>query len=235
VAFGLSLLVWMAWGFQAVDLPTGVLSSNSIVRVVDTGTAIRFQPRANRRDTGVIFLPGGLVDPDAYAPLMKNIAAYGHSAQLLRLPWRCACVESQVTELFANIKAVIDANRDTRWFLAGHSRGAMLATRFARESQTEIAGLILLGTTHPRDFDLSATPLKVTKLIGTRDGIATPAATRQNAKLLPASTVWVEIEGGNHVQFGYYRHQLLDGTATITRQQQQAAVLKAIRLALLDK
>lgn len=221
----------MVWGYQATDLPAGVLLTNSAVKVTDVDERIIFQPRASRA-TGVIFLPGGMVDPVAYAPLLKNLAATGHPAQLVRLPMRSAFLESQITEVFQRVTAILKANPDTRWYLAGHSRGAMLASRFARESQSNIAGLILIGTTHPRDFDLSVSPLQVTKIMGTHDGVATPEATRANAALLPKSTTWVEISGANHVQFGYYRHQLLDGEPGITRAEQQAALLKAVRRAL---
>jgi hypothetical protein len=48
--------------------------------------------------------------------------------------------------------------------------------------------------------------------------------------LLPADTRWVEIEGGNHSQFGHYGHQLFDGSPTTTREEQQAVT----RAALLD-
>ena len=40
--------------------------------------------------------------------------------------------------------------------------------------------------------------------------------------LRPAQTAWVAIEGGNHSQFGHYGHLLFDGTATISREAQQA-------------
>lgn len=232
VAFGITFTIWMVIGYQSTDLPDGVLLTNSAVKVASDDTAIHFQPRQSRRATGVIFLPGGMVDPDAYAPLLKSLAATGHPAHLVRLPLRVSFLESQVTELFRSVSDIVKANPDTRWYLAGHSRGAMLASRFARESQSNIAGLVLIGTTHPRDFDLSASPLQVTKIMGTHDGIATPEATRANAALLPKSTTWVEIPGANHVQFGYYRHQLLDGAPGITRAEQQAAVLKALRRAL---
>lgn len=232
IAFGITFLVWMALGYQVTDLPTGVLVTTPAVRVTIEDSAIHFQPRQARRPSGIIFLPGGMVDPDAYAPLLNGVAAAGHPAHLVRLPLRVAFLESQITEVFQHVNSILKANPDTRWFLSGHSRGAMLASRFARESQSNIAGLILNGTTHPRDFDLSASPLQVTKIMGAHDGVATPEATRANAALLPKSTTWVEIPGANHVQFGYYRHQLLDGEASITRAQQQAALLKAVRRAL---
>jgi hypothetical protein len=43
----------------------------------------------------------------------------------------------------------------------------------------------------------------------------------------------VEIEGGNHSQFGHYGHQLLDGTPSITREAQQTKTRAAL-LEMLD-
>jgi hypothetical protein len=53
-----------------------------------------------------------------------------------------------------------------------------------------------------------------------------------NRHLLPPDTRWIGIEGGNHVQFGYYRHQLGDGAASISRDDQQRAVEQIVLNAL---
>ena len=42
------------------------------------------------------------------------------------------------------------------------------------------------------------------------------------------STVWKEIKGGNHSQFGYYGFQRGDNKAEITREKQQQEILAAI-------
>lgn len=222
----------MVWGYQATDLPPDTLKSTLTVTVTESAAEIYFQPRSARRPTGILFLPGGMVDPLAYTPLLKSLAASGHPARLIRLPYRCACTDSQVTALFSEVTKIVQSNPGTRWYLAGHSRGAMLATRYARESQSNIAGLVLIATTHPRDFDLSASHLKITKIQGTHDNIASLEAAKANSHLLPPGTLWITIPGANHVQFAYYGHQLLDGLPDITREQQQAALGRAVRRAL---
>jgi hypothetical protein len=68
---------------------------------------------------------------------------------------------------------------------------------------------------------LSSLPVPVTKVCGTNDGVAPVADVLKNARLLPPSTKWVAIEGGNHSRFGHYGPQLFDGDATITREVQQ--------------
>ena len=41
------------------------------------------------------------------------------------------------------------------------------------------------------------------------------------------NTHWVAIEGGNHAQFGWYGPQSGDGTATISREEQQRQIVGA--------
>lgn len=55
-----------------------------------------------------------------------------------------------------------------------------------------------------------------------------------NRGLLPADTTWVAIPGGNHSQFGRYGHQLLDGEATISREDQEAMTRKVLKEALAE-
>ena len=50
---------------------------------------------------------------------------------------------------------------------------------------------------------------------------ATPDEMRRYASNLPPHTTFVEVAGGNHRQFGYYRYQLMDGRAGISREEQQ--------------
>ena len=123
-------------------------------------------------------------------------------------------------------------NGSVRWVVAGHSRGAVVATNFAAASPAGLAGLVIIGSSHPRDVSLSGLTIPVTKIVGTRDGLASPDEVRENQHLLPASTHWVWIEGGNHSQFGWYGFQPGDRFARITRGQQHTAMIDAVLAAL---
>ncbi|NBP76856.1 MAG: alpha/beta hydrolase, partial [Proteobacteria bacterium] len=68
---------------------------------------------------------------------------------------------------------------------------------------------------------------------GTLDGNVTPAKIIAGRLLLPVSTRYISIEGGNHNQFGSYRFQANDGTPTISRTEQQRQVVDAT-VAFLD-
>ena len=62
------------------------------------------------------------------------------------------------------------------WAVGGHSRGGMLAAKFAAAHPDLPSGLVLLGTTHPRELNLSGIPptVPVVKVFGSHDGVATP-------------------------------------------------------------
>ncbi|MBN9663193.1 MAG: hypothetical protein J0H49_33645 [Acidobacteria bacterium] len=229
IAAGLSITAWMYAGFQATDVPESATRSDEQVTFAAGAEGLRFQPKPVSKPAGIIFLPGGMVEPTAYAPLMKRVASAGYEARLLYFPMRCACTDAQIQELFTNIRKVIAEKPGISWILGGHSRGAMLTARYAHEAGTAgLAGLALIGTTHPRDFSLADLSVPVTKIYATNDGVAPYTQMRLNAQLLPAHTKWVAIEGGNHVQFGYYRHQFGDGTATLPRAQQQEQMAQAL-------
>jgi len=234
VSAGLGFTAWMGVGFQAGALPAGFLQSDSRVEVRETAEGWTFEPKQRVAESGLLFLPGGLVEPEAYAPLVKQVAEAGYRARLIRLPMRCACTTAQKGALEGHLTAVLSAESSTKWVLAGHSRGAMLAATFARDQAAGLGGLALIGTTHPRDFDLSGLGIPVLKIFGSNDGIASPPAVLANRHLLPMQTTWQEIDGANHVQFGYHRHQLGDHAARISRQQQQAATLAGL-LRLLER
>lgn len=228
IAAGLAFSAWIAVGFQAQGVPDNTLHDTDSVTVRRGDGILTFAPRSETNMAGLLFLPGGMVDPIAYAPLLKRVATSGYEARLIELPWRCGCTDGQINALFENIQNAVKEDARRRWVLSGHSRGAMLAARYANAKLLPPAALVLIGTTHPRDFSLASLSIPVTKIYGTRDGIANYATSREREKLLPVTTSWIGIEGGNHVQFGFYRHQLGDESATITRAEQQDAMLTAI-------
>ena len=74
----------------------------------------------------------------------------------------------------------------------------------------------------------------VTKLAGTRDGLARPSAVEANRGKLPASTRWVWVAGGNHSQFGWYGFQPGDRRATIAASAQREVMTREV-LAMLAR
>ena len=223
------VVAWMGFNMQARGVPAATLESGSTVDVTRTPDAIRFTPRRDTARVGLVFYPGSLVDPVAYAPLARDVAEAGYRAVILPLAFRQAPTARHQRDLFERTQAVMSEAPDRAWVVGGHSRGGALAARFARDHEAALDGLLLIGTSHPREDDLSGLAVDVTKVFGSEDGLASEAEVRQFAPLLPEATHWERVEGGNHDQFGWYGWQLGSGTATISRAAQHAATVRAVR------
>jgi len=104
----------------------------------------------------------------------------------------------------------------------------MLASEFAADRPDDLAALVLIGTTHPRERSLSWARWPVLKIVGSADCVAPIAAARANQARLPRDTRWLEIAGANHRQFGYYGWQVGDCDASISREEQHRQVVEAV-------
>jgi pimeloyl-ACP methyl ester carboxylesterase len=115
----------------------------------------------------------------------------------------------------------------SHWAIGGHSLGGAMAARFAYGHPAEVQGLALWAAYPDGSNDLSDRDLAVASIYGTLDGLATREKIAASRALLPPTTDWVVIEGGNHAQFGWYGPQSGDNPATISREEQQRQVIEA--------
>jgi pimeloyl-ACP methyl ester carboxylesterase len=230
VSAGLTVMLLLMLAYRARGFDARVLERDERVTVEDAATHIGFQPILTARTAGLVFLPGGMVDPKAYAPLVRALADAGYPAFIVRMPFlgRHAVTESHKQELLARAERLIAGEPTRRWVVAGHSFGAAMAVRFAAEQPARTAQLVLIGTTHPRELDLSRSGLPVTRIVGTADGVADLERVRENSRNLPPDTRWICIEGGNHAQFGWYGPQPGDRRAALTREEQQRRTIEAL-------
>ena len=229
---------WSLVAYRAAPAGRDAARGDARVAVAHEGGAWRFTPTAGSAPgaAGLLFFPGALVDPRAYAPLARAAAEAGHPAVLVELPRRGAFGGADGPEPFSRARAAMGrAGAPERWVLAGHSRGAVVASGLAAAGSARMGGLVIIGSSHPRDVDLSGLRVPVTKIVGTRDGLASPAEVEANRHLLPSSTRWLWIEGGNHSQFGWYGFQPGDRRATVPaaaqRRRMTDAVLATLRAA----
>jgi pimeloyl-ACP methyl ester carboxylesterase len=230
ITLGVAALLGIVVGYQTIDVDERVFSSDAEVSVVRDGRQLTFAPRHRTSSTALLFLPGAMVDPAAYAPMARKIAAKGYRVTLLSLPLRMAPTDASVAGVMQEMRNIVTSDTHTRhWVVAGHSRGGKLAANFAHTHPALLSGLLLVATSHPdQQCDLTGLPIPVTKVYGTRDGVALPEAIAANATFLPAQTTWVRIAGANHAQFAHYRFQLGDHSASIDRREQQRLLVDVI-------
>jgi hypothetical protein len=218
-------IAWASAPSPADDAAMHAMAGTADAKVTDTREFVFFDPPPatgadNAGKTGLIFYPGGKVMPEAYAPLLLQIAASGHPVALCRMPLNLAVFKSSAAA------GVFAMRSDTRWAIGGHSLGGSMAAFYAYKHPDAVAGLVLLGSYPAKGNNFAASSITVLSVFGSMDmGIE---KIREYKTLLPASTAFVELEGGNHAQFGNYGFQKGDGTATMPRLEQQNLALKAI-------
>jgi|AntRauTorckE6833_2_1112554.scaffolds.fasta_scaffold01127_15 predicted alpha/beta-hydrolase family hydrolase len=227
--FWLGVISWLFYNMQAMGLESSVMESNNEVQVQDLSTAFIFTPTIDTTGAALIFYPGAWVDPKAYTPMAKAIASAGFKTIIVKLPYRMAILQSQQETVFRQTFEYINGDSLHRnWIVGGHSRGGKLATLFAKNYRKNLDGLLLVGTSHPREFDLSDLDMDVTKIYGSNDGLASEGEINEFAVNLPPDMHRVRIAGGNHRQFAYYGYQFGDSSAEISRQKQQEIMINAI-------
>jgi hypothetical protein len=231
LAFTVVFVGWSLIAYRASAAARAAIEPDAAVGVEYDDGIWSFVPRQATAAVvpALVFFPGALVDPIAYAPLVRAAAAAGYPAYIVELPRRGAFGGAESPEIEVRLERLLAARATQHtWVIAGHSRGAVVASTIASERRPGFAGLALIGSSHPRDVDLSALPLLVTKIVGTRDGLASREEVEGNRAKLPAATRWVWIDGGNHSQFGWYGFQPGDRFATIDADSQRATMIQAV-------
>lgn len=181
-----------------------------------------FQPAEMTPTSGLIFYPGGRVDPRAYAPAARKIAEQGYLVVIVPMPLNLAVFGAGKAE-----DVVASFPEIENWVIAGHSVGGSMAARFAAKNPEKIDGLALWAAYPAGSDNLSDLDMEAVSIYGTQDGLAASSEIKAGRPLLPQNTQWVAIEGGNHAQFGWYGPQGGDNEASISRADQQDQIVQA--------
>lgn len=212
----------MAGASRPAEAAVAPFLESSEAVLVDKGNWITFQPAGQTPTIGFIFYPGGNVDHQAYAPPLHQIAAQGFLVVDVSMPFDLAVLAPG--KALDVIKAYPQVNT---WVIGGHSLGGAMAARAIDSNPGRMQGLVLWAGYPAESNSLAATEIAVLSIYGTQDGLSDPAKIERYAPLLPQDTRWIEIQGGNHAQFGYYGTQNRDRPALISREEQQAQVIRA--------
>ena len=213
----LALIVFLGIAFYAyvndyrhADETATAMLDNASIR--QEGNLTILTPDADSNTgMGFIFYPGGKVEETAYLPLLDRLREGGVTVVLVKVPLRLA-----VFDINAADKVYDAVPGISRWFIGGHSLGGAMASSYVAGNEDKLSGLILLGA-----YPVSDSPISTLCIYGSEDIML------DKTKLEGVANV-LRIEGGNHAQFGNYGLQEGDGTATMSREEQQSIAAEAM-------
>lgn len=217
----ISIIGWTITSYRPLQVAKSSLKSDDKVEV-SVGDLISFTPKDVTPTKGLILYPGAKVNAKAYAPLAKAVAENGYEVVIANMPFNFAMISpnkaDKVIEKYPDIKS---------WTIGGHSLGGVVASKFASENKDKIDGLVLLAS-YPMDDKLKNSDINVLSIWGSEDGVLNFDNLKESKNELPSDTTYVEIEGGNHAQFGDYGNQKGDKKADISEKEQTVATEEVI-------
>ena len=210
--------------YKATEKALKAILGNETVVVTEEDGYYLLQKRSDKSSAlpaegkGIIFYPGGKVDEVAYAPLLLELAEVGYDVYLVKMPAKLAILGSNAAE--GIIKNATDI---TEWTMMGHSLGGAMAATFSASHDAEIDNLVLLAAYSLED--LSGLDMDVYSFYGSEDQVLNMEKYEECYGNLSEDVIETVIHGGNHAYYAHYGEQAGDGTATITREEQQQRVL----------
>lgn len=201
--------------YRAEDVALEVLAQDSGITVQDNLTILS---PSSPTDTAIIFYPGAKVEAEAYLPLLDQIRQTGVACILVHMPFHMAIFDSDAAEA-----VIAQFPEFQHWYIAGHSMGGAMASKFASDHPDQVDGLILMGAYIYGDYPDEKT---LTIYGSLNQSVEDHIDYTENI---------VEIEGGNHAQFGNYGPQKGDLPATISAEEQQAQTVEAIQAFLAQR
>ncbi|WP_256295838.1 alpha/beta hydrolase [Haloarchaeobius salinus] len=170
---------------------------------------------------GLVFYPGGRVEPGAYVHTLAPLAERGVTVVVPGVPLNLAVLDNDAASPVISNEDGIDS-----WYVGGHSLGGAMACRYANGNAGRVDGLVLAASYC--DVDVSGSGLATVAITGTRDGVLNRDRFESNRRFLPADATFVSVEGMNHAQFGDYGAQDGDDEATISTATAHERVVAAL-------
>ncbi|MDR0879765.1 MAG: alpha/beta hydrolase [Clostridioides sp.] len=215
IALSMAAIIFIIWAnmtYKPQALAELSMISDSKVEV-KVDKYINFTPKGKEPKKGMIFYPEAKIKPEAYAPLCREIAEEGYEVVIVPMRLNLATMSQN------RAQGVIDSYPNiSNWSIAGHGMGGSCASKFASTSN-RISGVILLSS-FPMDDEIKDIGKKVISIWGSKDGVVDYERLVSSKAKLPADTTYIEIEGGNHSQFGDYGQQNGDNEAIVTSEKQ---------------
>ena len=207
-----SSLVWSSKSYKPNELAIQALNSDKKIEVKND-KFISFTPKDKEVEKGFIFYPGAGVEPEAYAPICREIALKGYEVVIAKMPLNLAILSPNKAD-----KIISSYNNIKTWAIGGHSLGGVMASKYA--SNHDDIKAVAFYASYPSNDELKDLDLEVLSLYGEKDGVLNKGNLAKSKENLPSDAKFIEIKGGNHSQFGDYGLQNGDEKASITEEKQ---------------
>ncbi|AXO99157.1 alpha/beta hydrolase [Bacillus anthracis] len=177
---------------------------------------------------GVVFYQGAKVEAEAYSYLGEALAKDGHFVVMPKLPLNLAIFG--INEVDSVIEQYPEVQK---WYVAGHSMGGAMISKYAFQHEDKVDGIIFLGSYPADDFSTKSIPML--SIYGEVDALATVEKIENNKKFMSKNTTMHMIKGGNHAHFGMYGEQKGDNASLITPKAQRDETVKVMEEWLLKQ
>lgn len=217
----IGLFAWILYAndyYEATATAKKAMQGSDVIGVTESDGYYLFFHKNQEADKGIVFYPGGKVEETAYAPMLLELAEHGYEVYLVKMPAKLAIFGMNAAE-----DIMEDALHIKEWTMMGHSLGGAMAASFSAGHDEEVDQLVLLAAYSTED--LTDKEIEVFSFYGTEDKVLNMEKYEKYYSNLPEDVVEEVIEGGNHAYYAHYGEQDGDGTATITREEQQECVL----------
>lgn len=210
--------------YEAMEEAKAILNEENVSQEYNW---IKIEPE--ERIGNIVFYQGAFVEAESYLPLAKSLSDEGFRVFIPYMPLNLAILNINAFESIVDQYA-----SDEQWWIGGHSLGGASASIFVADQYEDIDGVFFLASYPSGNSDLTDRSFPVTSITASNDEILNEDRYNESRDNLPDHTVFKQIDGGNHSNFGYYGFQSGDGRSNITREDQHKQVVETLRSVLLD-
>ena len=203
--------------YHAENYVDAYLESSATVTVTNKDNIVFLDGAGTEH--ALVFYPGAKVEYTAYVPMFYALAEQGIDCFVVKMPGNLAILG------MGRAADIMEEYSYENWYLSGHSLGGAMAASYVADNAEDFEGLVLLAA-----YATKALPadLKVLSVYGSEDKVLNAENLEAGRAYLPADYTELCIAGGNHAWFAYYGEQDGDGTASITKAEQQKQTVEAI-------
>src|SRR5574344_231150 len=187
-----SLIYYINDYYKAINIENYIQSTDE-VKVSKINNGYMFDGPGDT--SALIFYPGAKVETKAYSKLMNKLAKEGIDCFLIDMPLRLAFLgQNKATQ-------ILNSYTYNKWYIAGHSLGGVVASKYACNNFDKINALILMASYTTQKIPDN---IKLISIYGENDGVLSKKSYNDSKKYWSINNYEKEIKGGNHANFGDY-------------------------------